>query len=417
MTSYGLSETYKIMGGAWHRIRWNKKAFVGTVLLLMCLFDLAVLQASKEKKCPDTDYLSENGICCDQCPKGYKLIEQCHAPGQRSNCTPCPTDQYMENRNFYPNCRSCKRCKRNEIPVTPCQPTQNTICQCVKDYYKFDIDGDTYECRKCKQCGVDEKEKQSCTPESNTVCECKEKYYRFKNKCEPCERCTKVECEHLCNPVSPTTMPTKGDGPDQSVFPGIIAGVGISAFILMILMVVITHVTTKKLIKREMLTKSSQSTDLSPDSCEIPFVHKNMEDNTVKINVESPVNEQQFTSLPDFVPLGIKTPHSHLSIPPAALSDLLYTVLDLVPIQKVKQLVRSLGVTDTEIAQAEMDNRYCREAHYQMLRVWAERKSLAGVGGQGELFDCSLMQELLDKLRKMDLGLAVQELETKYGTL
>uniref|UniRef100_A0A665TVY8 Tumor necrosis factor receptor superfamily, member 1a n=1 Tax=Echeneis naucrates TaxID=173247 RepID=A0A665TVY8_ECHNA len=321
------------------------------------LADSFVLQASKEKKCPDTDYLSENGICCDQCPKGYKLIEQCHAPGQRSNCTPCPTDQYMENRNFYPNCRSCKRCKRNEIPVTPCQPTQNTICQCVKDYYKFDIDGDTYECRKCKQCGVDEKEKQSCTPESNTVCECKEKYYRFKNKCEPCER------------------------------------QGSSFF------------------------KSTMGNSLPV--CLTLFLWESKVSifyTVIRRHATGQWSKQTVNYCTHFY-LSLSAPHSHLSIPPAALSDLLYTVLDLVPIQKVKQLVRSLGVTDTEIAQAEMDNRYCREAHYQMLRVWAERKSLAGVGGQGELFDCSLMQELLDKLRKMDLGLAVQELETKYGTL
>uniref|UniRef100_A0A665TVW1 Tumor necrosis factor receptor superfamily, member 1a n=1 Tax=Echeneis naucrates TaxID=173247 RepID=A0A665TVW1_ECHNA len=341
----------------------------------MCLFDLAVLQASKEKKCPDTDYLSENGICCDQCPKGYKLIEQCHAPGQRSNCTPCPTDQYMENRNFYPNCRSCKRCKRNEIPVTPCQPTQNTICQCVKDYYKFDIDGDTYECRKCKQCGVDEKEKQSCTPESNTVCECKEKYYRFKNKLfiiTAGELRTSLLFEFLFS-VFLSFPSAPGDGPDQSVFP-----VCLTLF----------------------LWESKVSIFYT----------------VIRRHATGQWSKQTVNYCTHFY-LSLSAPHSHLSIPPAALSDLLYTVLDLVPIQKVKQLVRSLGVTDTEIAQAEMDNRYCREAHYQMLRVWAERKSLAGVGGQGELFDCSLMQELLDKLRKMDLGLAVQELETKYGTL
>uniref|UniRef100_A0A3Q3EN13 Tumor necrosis factor receptor superfamily, member 1a n=1 Tax=Labrus bergylta TaxID=56723 RepID=A0A3Q3EN13_9LABR len=63
--------------------------------------------------------------------------------------------------------------------------------------------------------------------------------------------------------------------------------------------------------------------------------------------------------------------------------DLIYMVLDLVPVLKVKQLMRALGVRDSEIEHAELDYRSSREAHYQMLRVWAERGSRAGGGGCG----------------------------------
>lgn len=87
-------------------------------------------------------------------------------------------------------------------------------------------------------------------------------------------------------------------------------------------------------------------------------------------------------------------------------------MLDLVPVLQVKQLVRSLGVTDTEIEQAEMDYRSCREAHYQMLRVWASR---SGRGGHGGMLHRPLLKELLEKLRMMNLGKAAEELETKYG--
>ena len=90
-------------------------------------------------------------------------------------------------------------------------------------------------------------------------------------------------------------------------------------------------------------------------------------------------------------------------------------VLDVVPVPQVKQLVRSLGLKDTEIEQAEMDHRSCKEAHYQMLRVWAERCSLAVEGGQGGMLHRPLLEELLDKLRQMHLGRAAEELETKYG--
>lgn len=102
-------------------------------------------------------------------------------------------------------------------------------------------------------------------------------------------------------------------------------------------------------------------------------------------------------------------PYSFL---PPTVSELIYAVLDLVPVVQVKQLVRCLGVTDTEIEQAEMDHRSCREAHYQMLRVWALH---SGGGGRGGMLHGPLFNELLEKLRNMHLGKAAEELETKYG--
>lgn len=87
-------------------------------------------------------------------------------------------------------------------------------------------------------------------------------------------------------------------------------------------------------------------------------------------------------------------------------------VLDLVPVPQVKQLVRSLGVTDVEIERVEIDHRSCKEAHYQMLRVWAEQGSPAGRGG---MLHRPLLLECLDKLRMMHMEKAAEELERKYG--
>lgn len=96
-------------------------------------------------------------------------------------------------------------------------------------------------------------------------------------------------------------------------------------------------------------------------------------------------------------------------LPPllASVSELIYAVLDLVPVLQVKQLVRSLGVRDNEIEQAELDYRPCREAHYQMLRAWAQRGS-----GDGALLHPPLLHDLLNELRKMHLEQAAEKLET-----
>ncbi|XP_054477622.1 tumor necrosis factor receptor superfamily member 1A isoform X2 [Anoplopoma fimbria] len=394
-----------IMEGAGHRGRWIKKAPVGTILLLMCMFipTLTSPEPSKEQTCPPGDYPNGKGICCNKCPQGFKLLDMCNATGQRSNCLPCPAGQYVDQINYYDKCHSCRRCKqKHEVEVSSCESKQNTVCRCVDGYYKSKIDSETYECRRCKQCGKDEKTLQTCTSEKNTVCECKENYYRAKGKCAPCKNCS-AECKHHCSTTPP--LNTKAPKSDENLI-NIIAGVGVFTLVLLTLVVVITHKVTKRSTKKKLLKRSCPTSDVSPDSCKEVLVQSEEPSENMSVTAvpQSPVSEQEPSNLPDCVPLEIKIP------------DLIYMVLDLVPVTQVKRLVRSLGVNDTEIEQAEMDHRSCREAHYQMLRVWAERGSrAAGGGGRGRMLHWPLLHELLDTLRNIHLGQAAEELETMYG--
>lgn len=395
------------MEGAGQGGRWNTKAPVGTILMfLMCMFipTLAFLQPLEEK-CPLGDYLNGKGICCNKCNPGLKLVEMCNATGQRSKCAPCPTGQYTDQMNFYTNCHRCRRCKGpHDKMISKCESSQNTICRCEPGYYKSNIDSETYECRRCTTCGENEIVKHTCTPENNIVCECKENYYRVKRNCVLCNNCS-VECKHHCQ--SPGTQNTKvpESEPGNGHLINIIAGVVFVAVVSTAMLVAITHVVTKRSTKKKLLKPSTQPSDVSPDSCEFLIQSKEPSDNmSVTAVPQSPVSEPEPSNLPDCVPREVK------------ISDLIYTVLDLVPVPQMKQLVRSLGVSETEIGQAEMDHhRACREAHYQMLRVWAERGSRAGGGERGRMLHWPLLQDLLDKLRDMHLGRAAEELETKYG--
>ncbi|XP_018538257.1 tumor necrosis factor receptor superfamily member 1A isoform X1 [Lates calcarifer] len=393
------------MEGAGPRGRRNITAPVGTILLLVCMFipALAALQSTVQPKCKSWEYDNEKGHCCDKCHAGFKLLEVCHGDGQRSKCVPCPDRQYTDQINYSPNCRSCSTCKKNEILTKPCGRSQNTICQCKDGYYKAFIDSGTYECRKCTKCGPDETTIKTCTPEQNTVCECKENYYRVMRKCEPCKSCG-PQCSQHC---TPSVQNTKDPDTTVNEFPvNIIIGVGAVVLVLFVLAVLVTYMATKWFTKQTLLQPSSQPSDVSPDSCEQVLIsgEEPLDNSSVKAIPKIPTTEQEPSNLPDCVPLEIN------------ISDLIYTVLDLVPVLQVKQLVRILGVRDTEIEQAELDNRSCREAHYQMLRVWAERGSHVGGGGRrGGMLHRPLLQELLDKLRQMHLGRAAEELETKYG--
>lgn len=373
--------------------------FISLVLLQMCMSSPSVAPKAEEPKCQQgREFLTEDSICCDKCPAGFKLVEKCHGHGQRSNCTHCPDGQYLDQMNYSPNCWKCKRCRENEVEKTKCTRDTNTVCRCNDGFYRSYIDSVTYECIKCTACQANEKKIQNCSSDSNTRCECKENYYRVKNKCLPCTNCS-AGCKHLC--AEPKT--TTGLKATSSYLINVIVGVGAVAVAALVLGVIITYIATKQQTKRKLLKLSSREYKESPKlyqeisgHCEEPSDHslQSVPAHTV-ISLEP-------SNLPDCVPLEIRIP------------EVIYTVLDLVPVMQMKQLVRSLGVTDAVIEQAELDYRFSREAHYQMLRAWAEKGTHACRGGRGGMLHLPLLHELLDKLRQMHLEQTAEELETKY---
>ncbi|KAM8868970.1 tumor necrosis factor receptor superfamily member 1A isoform 2-T2 [Spinachia spinachia] len=379
----------------------NQKNPDGIILLVLMCMSIPTLTLSKptEQPCPHGDYDAQNGICCNKCSRGYKLLEKCNATGQRSKCQICPDEEYTDQENFFPNCLRCRTCKVKEVLVSACQRTQNTVCRCKDGYYKSAIDSLAYDCRPCSVCRENKREKRTCTPEKDTECECMENYYRAKSKCKLCTNCT-TECQHHCSTAPPRLENLQlHSSTNHQYLMKIIGVVAVVAAVSLTLVVLVTYVATKRFTKKKLLKRCSLPSDGSPDPCEVLVHTEEHSDNTaVKAAPQSPVSEQEPSNLPDCIPLEIKIP------------DLIYTVLDLVPVLQVKQLVRCLGVKDTEIEQAETDHRSCREAHYQMLRVWAERGSRAGA-----MMHWPLLQELLDELGKMHLGHAAEELETKYG--
>lgn len=65
---------------------------------------------------------------------GFKLVEQCHAAGHRSNCTICPEGQFMDKMNSSPNCRSCKKCRSIVTLSFVWISFTALICQCCVRY-------------------------------------------------------------------------------------------------------------------------------------------------------------------------------------------------------------------------------------------------------------------------------------------
>nr|XP_020511422.1 tumor necrosis factor receptor superfamily member 3 [Labrus bergylta] len=402
------------MEGGVHTGKWIPKASAGTILLLMCMFIptlTALLQLSEELKCQDDEYLNEEiGVCCNKCHPGFKLVKMCPNKDQRSNCTACPKSQFNEERNYTPNCRTCKICRKSwhEIEESPCDTKHNTVCRCEDGYYKSIIDSENSECIRCSRCGQNKREKQKCT--------------RRKTLSVNVQRTTRVSRTgvnpaRIVPPVQTSVSSDYKNDVDQTSIGGpippepgeryLVKILGVFFAVAMVMsgvLVAITYIATKRSTKNKLLKSSSEASDDSLDSCESGLIYKEQHSNSsVEAAPISPVRDQERSDLLGSPPLEIKIP------------DLIYMVLDLVPVLKVKQLMRALGVRDSEIEHAELDYRSSREAHYQMLRVWAERGSRAGGGGCGGMLHRPLLQELLDKLREMNLGRAAEELETKYG--
>ncbi|XP_061804109.1 tumor necrosis factor receptor superfamily member 1A [Nerophis lumbriciformis] len=386
--------------------RHSRMAAYGALLLIGCVFTptLALSPTLKDKTCPYGDYPTEAGICCNKCSPGFKLVHMCLAEGMRSNCTPCPTDQYMDQMNYSPKCMRCKQCKesKQEVQESKCERHRDTICRCKDGYYQFTIDSETTECRRCSQCGLDEKAVQICTSKTNTVCQCKENYHRVKRKCEPCKNCT-TDCEHLCK-LLPSHNPSVLEERQDGFFINVLVGVGAAAFILLMLVFFVTYIATKRCNE-----KTPEAPSLEPSDELHILVEKTEESSSNCNNMAVPqatVVEMDPSNLPDCVPLEVK------------IGDLINILLEMVPVIQVRPLVRSLGVSDIVIDRAFQDHyRSIREAHYQMFRAWAEMSppSGSGSGGRSGMLHSAKLQELLHTLRKMHLGRTAEELETVYS--
>lgn len=405
VVSDGLKETMASAGNG-GPLLVLRALFVTLVLLPVSSSAVSVLTTAAEVKCHlDREYQTDNNICCDKCLPGFKLVEECRGHGLRSTCQRCPEEQFMDEMNFFPNCFKCRRCKENsnQVEESPCTAKTDRVCRCKDGFYKLPISSQGFDCLQCRTCGKNETEVKPCSPEGNTECRCKDNYYRASNKkCLLCTNCSShPECSALC-PEGTRKAQTEDSLP---FLINVVAGAAVVVVLALVLVTVVTHFVTKRQTKKKLLSspqyiESSKTYEELTTHFEEPLV----------LSLHSPPLQavsQEPSNLPDCIPLEIKIP------------DVIYTLLDFVPVLRVKQLVRSLGVSETVIERAELDHRSSREAHYQMLRAWAEQDSPAcrGGGGQNGVLHLPLLHELLDKLRLMHLEQTAQELETKYNLL
>ncbi|XP_072535663.1 tumor necrosis factor receptor superfamily member 1A [Salminus brasiliensis] len=383
------------------RRKWRRSC-MPCVLILLTLLSGVVAQyenspgrnTSESGPCADNEYMNKDGICCDRCSPGFKLTNECAGKGLRSSCEKCSEGTFLEVTNHFRNCFTCLKCKQYEEEISKCTHEKNTVCACKPGYYRSVINPVTSSCRLCKKCGSGEKERRECGGEKNTECECKALHYRVgKNVCAPCRNCTE-ECFDLC-PTTPITRELAPPTPDSQPAIVIILAVALA--------VVLVGVFLTVVIRR---CKKKKRTSLSPESPDSQkYETKQISVITTKSNEDAVLTShcteyEQDQLLPDCVPREIRT------------HEFIYFVLEVVPINRFKELARRLNVSEQDIDRAERDNRAFADAQYQMLKVWSDNAP----GGGKNILPRPLLQEFVDRLKDMNLNGCAENIENKYCT-
>uniref|UniRef100_A0A8C4NFY5 TNFR-Cys domain-containing protein n=1 Tax=Eptatretus burgeri TaxID=7764 RepID=A0A8C4NFY5_EPTBU len=114
---------------------------------------------------PESEYKATKH-CCQLCPPGFYLGEECHEPGQESACYPCHINFFMAFKNHARKCHRCKECFGDFEEKAACMPTMNRECRCISGKYQ-DHDGEI--CINCTPC-TNQNTLQECTESTDTIC-------------------------------------------------------------------------------------------------------------------------------------------------------------------------------------------------------------------------------------------------------
>ncbi|XP_052474818.1 tumor necrosis factor receptor superfamily member 1A [Carassius gibelio] len=355
-------------------------------------------QETVKNDCSDSEYWNEKGFCCNKCHPGFKLKASCPGLNMRSECEICEDGTYLDSSNYNKNCFRCKECnKPHSKEISPCTRISDRVCGCKSGYYYKKLDVLTWVCKECKKCGPGQHTIVECSGDQNAQCECKENHYQVgKNICEPCAKCQE-ECPDVCKTTTPrnpvkSTSPINSSGTLQQILVPVCACITVLALGVLVLYEPIR--LWKK--KRQALSSEKSLTALEDEKLII-----RVEPNTICESVSfanQPCKTEQSGKLPDCVPREIK------------IHEFFYFVLDEVPIGRFKELVRRLGVSEQNIDRAEQDHRNCKDAHYQMLKVWSD----SGRGGGSNVLPFHRIQMFVCTLRDMCLVNCADNIENMF---
>ncbi|KAM4749117.1 tumor necrosis factor receptor superfamily member 26-like [Rhinophrynus dorsalis] len=130
---------------------WINTAIQGLFFFFLVVQETASLPHGRSAPLPDDHYYMNKGVRCLRCPPGTYVFEPCTKEDTRGICYHCHYGlTYSEGLTGQDHCHDCTRCRDDQVEVSPCTLTKNTVCRCKEGTY----------CRPDHPCEVCE----SCTP-------------------------------------------------------------------------------------------------------------------------------------------------------------------------------------------------------------------------------------------------------------
>uniref|UniRef100_W5MIV7 Tumor necrosis factor receptor superfamily, member 1a n=1 Tax=Lepisosteus oculatus TaxID=7918 RepID=W5MIV7_LEPOC len=333
------------------------------------------------------------GYCCNRCHPGFRMTKACAGAGLRTTCEPCSNGTYLELSNAATKCIRCRKCESGESQ--PGDPGSDRITHCNTTLHpQIFNDLSFLFCMKCDSWSS--LVFKTARKDRKQVDEQKENLGWQHAVIFMCN--SRKECSHLC-PTSTTPREPMKVAPPPEIPNNWWQTIAISLAVAMACAVVV--VGGRRIHKR--IRRSRASSYYTVLALILLISVFNFSGNTCIQSTTSQNSEHKQPELPDCVPRTIN------------ISQFLYSVMEVVPVSRWKELIRRLGVSEREIERAERDNRVYSEAQYYMIQLW----SRAGGGGGGLSPSLPLPRplalSLLQTLREMGLGGCAEQLDQRYN--
>ncbi|XP_078507704.1 tumor necrosis factor receptor superfamily member 1A [Lissotriton helveticus] len=348
----------------------------------------------RDVTCQEDEYKHPSGaFCCKMCLAGFRKVSNCKGEGQVTSCRRCEQGSYTEVPNYVSKCMLCDACRRGlgQIEISPCTTSKKTVCGCPGGEFQAQV-GSDFQCKPCKEC-TNGKTLKICEGFHDTICQCNSGFFHdIEQTCRPCNECRSDECRDQCPLAIPIEKPVPRGTPPllialTAVFGGCLVLVGIWIVWKFYYRSSSTFYNPVSPQSSPIDGGTSQMETGLTKSTYLPGQPVQCSDPEVLLHVTAPCTSPMVSQLPDCVSDAGRT---QLPEDPRVL----YAVVDTVPPRRWKEFVRRLGLSDHDIELIEMQNRDCREGHYEMLQKWRCRTGVAG----------STVEVISRVLREMDLS-------------